>query len=104
MSKSFVLLPLAGLVLTLQICVAQWAEIQSLRREFRIMEESRSFTEEKNRGLCLMVSTLTAERESVATRNFILGVVKSMKNSERYEEVWQGGYEQGLKAQSEVID
>jgi len=31
MSKSFVFLSLVGVFLALQICVAQWSEIQSLR-------------------------------------------------------------------------
>jgi hypothetical protein len=97
MSKSFVFLPLVGIFLALQICVAQWSEIQSLRREVRLLGEAKDVVDDQVRELSMAVTTLTSERDSIATRNFVMGVVEATKKPEHYDGVWHDGYNHGMQ-------
>lgn len=94
MSKYWPFIPLA---LLLQVCVSQWSEIQSLRREVRLMGEARDIVRDQVDDLGAAVTTLTLERESLATRNFVMGVIEATKKPEYYDGVWHDGYNHGMQ-------
>lgn len=85
------------LVSFLQIGIYQWTEIQSLRREIRLLNEAKDILEDQSRDLAMTVTKLTSENDSVATKNFVLGVVSANKSPELYNSVWHDGYERGTQ-------
>lgn len=81
----------------LQIGIYQWTEIQSLRREIRLVTEAKNILEDQTRDLSMSVAKLMAENESAATKNFVLGVVSANKSPELWNRVWHDGYERGTQ-------
>lgn len=90
-----------ALVSFLQIGIYQWTEIQSLRREVRLLENAKDILEDQTRELAMSVSNLTAESEASATRNFVLGVMAASKNPDYYNSVWHDGYDRGTQVQKQ---
>lgn len=96
MSKYFFLVPSIAALFLLQVCVTQWSEIKSLNRELRLLGEAKEIVDDQVRDLGMAVTTLTSERDSIATRSFVMGVIEATKKPEHYDGVWHDGYNQGL--------
>jgi hypothetical protein len=97
MIKYWIFLPIAASFLLCQVCVTQWSEIQSLRREVRLMGEAKDLVGDQVRELNMALATLVSERDSVATKNFVMGVVEATKKPGHYDGVWHDGYNQGME-------
>ena len=97
MSKYWIFLPFVASLFLCQVCMTQWSEIQSLRREVRLMGEAKEVVDDQVRELSMAVATLTSERDSIATKNFVMGVVEATKKPDHYDGVWHDGYNQGMQ-------
>lgn len=80
-----------------QVLLHQWWEIQSLKREIRLLESAKEIVEDQVRELGMSVSSLVSERDSVATRHFVMGVLESARRPDYYGGVWHDGYDHGVQ-------
>lgn len=80
-----------------QVILHQWWEIHNLKREIRLLESAKDIVEDQCRELEMSVSVLTSERDSVATRHFVMGVLESSRRPEYYNGVWHDGYDHGMQ-------
>lgn len=88
----------AFLLSALQLGIYQWTEVQSLRREIRLLQQAKDILEDQAGDLALTVARLTSESESMATRQFVLGAMAAGKNPDYYSGVWHDGYNRGMQA------
>lgn len=87
-----------ALIFTLvQVIVSQHFEIRNLYQQQRISDEAQKLSDDQINELNYMVYKLTTEKESEATRNFILGVVETIKSKDHYNAIWHDGYNAGGK-------
>lgn len=85
-----------ALIFTLvQVIVSQHFEIRNLYQQQKISDEAQKLSDDQINELNYTVYRLTTEKESEATRQFILGVVEAIKNKDHYSAIWHEGYNAG---------
>lgn len=82
-----------------QIIVAQHIENKSLSRELRLANQSLRIESAQTSELMYQLQRLQAERDTVATQNFIAGVTAAVDKRNQYEEIWHAGYDRGAAVQ-----
>jgi hypothetical protein len=84
-------------VALLQIAVYQWCEIGSLKRELRLMSTAKEIADDQISELSTAFERVCSERDSVAVKNFVHGVVEAINRPDHFKSVWHDGYNQGVR-------
>jgi Tfp pilus assembly protein PilN len=85
-----------------QIVTAQYIENKSLVRELRITNQALRIESEQTAELMYQLQRLQAERDTVATQNFVAGITAAFDKQNRYNEIWHAGYDRGSAVQQYV--
>jgi len=89
-----------------QACAFLLFENSNLRREIRIIEKSKDLADDQINDLEYAISNLRNEKESVAMRSFVAGVVEVLeKDKKEYlNAVWHDGYDRGSSVSAYAIE
>lgn len=82
-------------VACLQALFAMYLENSRLRWELRLSEKTKKIADDQISELMYTNSTIKAEMESVATRNYTAGVVDAINNRDHFNAIWHDGYNRG---------
>jgi len=89
-----------------QSCIFLLFENASLKRELRISEKSKDLADDQINDLEYALSNLRNEKDTVATRSFVAGIVEVLgKDKKEYlNAVWHDGYDRGASVSSYAIE
>jgi dihydroorotase len=79
----------------LQIVFAMYLEISRLNFKLSIYEKEKNITNDQIEELMYVVNNLKIEKENIATKSFIAGVVETIKDNAHYDAIWHDGYNSG---------
>ena len=89
--------------LALQIIVAQWAEITSLRRELRLVQTAKTINQDQVAELTYNLQRLQYEQTATSQKDYVAGIVAVLTQSKEnlYGAIWHDGYDRGAAVQAD---
>lgn len=88
--------------LALQIIVAQWTEITSLRRELRLLQTARTINQDQVAELTYTLQQMRTEQTVSGQKDYVAGIVAALTqpNENLYGAIWHDGYDRGTAVQA----
>lgn len=82
--------------IALQASVMLYMENSMLRRQNALCRDAGEILRDEVEDLNATVTRLASERDSQATKAYVLGAVQAMNQPEKLGELWHDGYSRGL--------
>lgn len=92
-------------IFSVQLLVLQQFRVNSLHEQLSLTEKAKEIQDDQVNELTYQIYRLQTETQQAETRQFISGVVSTIKNDprENYSGIWHDGYNRGLEQQKEVV-
>lgn len=82
-------------ILCSQVIFGMYLDNSRLRWRLELSEKAKSITEDQVEELMYDLYTLRIEKESLASKSYIAGIVDSIKEKDNYSAIWHDGYNRG---------
>lgn len=74
-------------------------KIERLESVIEYSDRAREIADDQIRDLMYELKAAKSENEMVATRNYVSGVVETIKRPEHFDQIWHDGYDRGTEVQ-----
>lgn len=74
-------------------------ENSDLKREIVLIQKAKDIESDQVRDLMYSLQNEQSKNESIASRNFVHGVVEALNRPDYYQKIWHAGYTRGTDTQ-----
>lgn len=91
-------------VFSAQLLLLQQFKINNLNEQLSLTQKAKEIQDDQVNELTYQIYKIQMEHENESTKNFIAGVVATIKNDPNkfYNGIWHDGYNAGLEQEKEI--